>query len=349
MGRHKKIWRRKATGHWYTTEGTRKIKVADKSLSYRDAFDRFKLFHVSPTHGTITVKRLADDYLEWCKVNRAEATYVWYQSFLKPFCATLNDKLRVIDAKIHHVQKWLDSTGWNDNTKNGATRAILRCFNWGVKQGLISANPFYGIERPSRTPREVVIDDKQFTKLLTFVRPEFGDYLTFLYESGCRPQEIRLLAAEHWDGEKFVLQRRNSKGKVYPRVIYPNAKMRRLVKRLIKKYAEGPIFRNADGEPWKANAVRSRFSRLQGKMKIEGLCATSLRHSYCTNALKRGMDTTTVALLMGHRDTAMVARVYQHLAKDHAYLSRAAERATSGGIVPLVLPTGLGTLPTAIH
>ncbi len=39
----------------------------------------------------------------------------------------------------------------------------------------------------------------------------------------------------------------------------------------------------------------------------------ALRHSWATHALKRGIDPLTVALLMGHKDPSMLARVYQRL------------------------------------
>jgi integrase len=53
-----------------------------------------------------------------------------------------------------------------------------------------------------------------------------------------------------------------------------------------------------------------------------------LRHSWATRALKRGVDPLTVAILMGHADPTMLAKVYQHLAHDPDFLRRAAMRAT---------------------
>jgi integrase len=350
MGRPKKIWRRKEDGHWYTTEGNRKVKVADGKLSYRDAWDEYKALHVDYDQTTITVKFLIDEYLEWCSINRSEGTYRWYRSFLKPFSETISDSLRVKDAQVFHVQRWLDKTGWADNTKSGGVKAVLRCFNWGVTQGLIKYNPFLGIERPPRTSREEVVDDAQFAKMVTLVEPEFADYLTFLYQTGARAQEVKLVTADHWDGEKLILERKNSKGKLHRRVIYANPTVAALINRLAAKFPKGPLFRNSNGDPWNTSTVRSKFRRivkrkgktkvygLAEKMGIPGLCATTFRHSFCTNALKRGLDTTTVAQLMGHRDATMVARVYQHLAKDHEYMKAAAAKATSGGIVPLSLP-----------
>jgi integrase len=55
----------------------------------------------------------------------------------------------------------------------------------------------------------------------------------------------------------------------------------------------------------------------------------ALRHSWATNALLRGVDSLTVAILMGHRDPSMLARVYQHLSHRPDHLLAEARRACS--------------------
>ena len=55
----------------------------------------------------------------------------------------------------------------------------------------------------------------------------------------------------------------------------------------------------------------------------------ALRHSWATNALKRGIDPLTVALLMGHKDPSMLARVYQHLSHSPDHMREQARKATS--------------------
>jgi integrase len=46
----------------------------------------------------------------------------------------------------------------------------------------------------------------------------------------------------------------------------------------------------------------------------------SLRHSWATRALERGLDALTVAILMGHKDPGMLAKVYQHLSLNPRHL-----------------------------
>jgi len=54
----------------------------------------------------------------------------------------------------------------------------------------------------------------------------------------------------------------------------------------------------------------------------------ALRHSWATQALFKGVDPLTVAILMGHEDPSMLSRVYQHLALNPKHMLAEAERAT---------------------
>src|SRR5262245_6657718 len=53
----------------------------------------------------------------------------------------------------------------------------------------------------------------------------------------------------------------------------------------------------------------------------------ALRHSWATNALQKGIDPLTVAVLMGHEDPSMLSKVYQHLSLNPAHMLDQAKRA----------------------
>ena len=53
----------------------------------------------------------------------------------------------------------------------------------------------------------------------------------------------------------------------------------------------------------------------------------AMRHAYCTEALESGLDAVTVSVLMGHRDTTMISRVYSHVDQRHKHMREAANRA----------------------
>jgi site-specific recombinase XerD len=73
------------------------------------------------------------------------------------------------------------------------------------------------------------------------------------------------------------------------------------------------IFRNRFGRPWSKDAVKDRFKRLQVKLKMPGLCATVLRHSFAHQKLISGTDSLIVSKLLGHVDGRMLATRYGHL------------------------------------
>lgn len=56
-------------------------------------------------------------------------------------------------------------------------------------------------------------------------------------------------------------------------------------------------------------------------------CLYTLRHSWATHALQRGLDALTVAILMGHKDPSTLARVYQHLSHNPQHLHEQARKA----------------------
>jgi integrase len=69
--------------------------------------------------------------------------------------------------------------------------------------------------------------------------------------------------------------------------------------------------------------------RCEAKRKLTNKLATqhatryslyALRHSFATNALQKGIDSLTVAVLLGHDDPSTLARVYQHLNQNPKHL-----------------------------
>jgi integrase len=69
--------------------------------------------------------------------------------------------------------------------------------------------------------------------------------------------------------------------------------------------------------------ARSRLANQLARKHGPKYCLYHLRHSWATRALERGVDAVTVAVLMGHTDTRMLMRVYQHLSQNPTHLTNA--------------------------
>jgi integrase len=147
--------------------------------------------------------------------------------------------------------------------------AVTRPFNWAAKLGYIAASPVRGVEKPSPTKRDSRMTPADFALLLSHVQDgPFRDLLTFAYEAGCRPQEARLIEARHLKPaqQRVEIPPEEAKGKSRWRVIYLSEAAAAIVRRLAEARPSGPLFLNADGNAWKAQAVVCRFQRLLVKL-----------------------------------------------------------------------------------
>lgn len=75
---------------------------------------------------------------------------------------------------------------------------------------------------------------------------------------------------------------------------------------------------------------RSRINRLAWEHGTK-YSIYAMRHAFCTEALENGLDAVTVSVLMGHRDTTMISRVYSHVDQRHQHMRQAANRARRQG------------------
>jgi site-specific recombinase XerD len=80
--------------------------------------------------------------------------------------------------------------------------------------------------------------------------------------------------------------------------------------------------------------LREARKKLSGEIAAKAgtkYALTSIRHSFATRMLEGGCDHVTVALLMGHVDAVMLARVYSHVGERTDFLREALLRVSGGG------------------
>jgi integrase len=123
-----------------------------------------------------------------------------------------------------------------------------------------------------------------------------------------------------------------------PRVIYLTPAMVELSRQLMERYPEGPLFRGPRSKRgFTRNGVRCRFRNLRLRLPhLKGVIAYAYRHTFATDALTNGVGIAQVAELLGHTNTDMVMRHYQHLRERTEHLRQAAAKATqpSGVSIP---------------
>lgn len=203
-------------------------------------------------------------------------------------------------------------------------RAAKTCFQWCKEKGHIDVSPLADMTLPTATGRgdDVFLTKEQIRQLFEHCPEDLRDVLTTLHETGCRPQEMRLVTANQVENMCWVFAR--GKGNK-PRVVHLSARVWDICQRLALKHPEGSLFRNQDGNPWSNAAIVGRFERLSEKVGFH-VTAYSFRHTFATNALERGVDPITLAALLGHSDLKMIQRCYAHLQRRASHLQLAVEK-----------------------
>lgn len=316
MARPSKPFFRKQTKSWYCSIGGRQISLGkDRNTAFKKFYELMgEREQISKELATLY--ELSQAYLDWCEANRSPATYGFIES--------TGRRLRTAQLRIHHVVKWYEGLGVGSTTQGNAVSIVQRMLNWAVEQEYIARNPVKGMRKPKRKRRDVFFTPEQWRRIREHATGPLIDFLDFLYLTGCRPLEARLLEDRHIHSDLVIFPADESKGENEPRVIYLVPQAKAILCRLKERHTTGPLFRNSRGNPWTKDAIKCRLTRISKKVGFR-VIAYVARHSFATNALTEGgVDPISVAHLMGHRDTSMVSRVYSHLAKNPQFLRQQA-------------------------
>lgn len=324
-----KIWQRGQTGSFYATINGEQVRLGRTEEDAKERYDF--LMGVAGRQSIGRVDDLLDAFLEWAETNREKKTYDGYRDMIKSFNQSLPAGLRICDLKPFHVNRWLDNQPtWNTTTKNKSCGAVKRAFNWAVAEGYITLSPIAGMKKPPLLVRETLIPPELWRAIGKTVKDQpFRDLLMILRETGCRPYEARTVEASNVRGDTWLFSKVDSKGQKYNRLVLLTPRALRITKRLMETNPTGPLLRDTRGKPWTRNAIVCRFIRLSKKLNTP-IFAYSIRHTFCTEGLEKGVDSTSMAVLMGHRDTTMVARVYSHLTGNKKHLKAALRKAKGG-------------------
>lgn len=330
--RFPKPWFRASRNCWYITLDGKQHSLG--RVSEEEAWQKAISLKQSIETGVSAVVEseylapIIDEFLVWVSRNRSPETLGWYQYRLQRFVDTF-PRMRTDELKPIHVERWVSSYKLSVTSIRNYKRSIKACLSWGLKQGIIKKNPLQYLEVPKAQAKEKVIDEKEFKFLLSQVTDDtFKDLLWVSWETGCRPQESLRVEARHFEPENRRWVFPNSEGKTGGRVVYLTDKAFDITSKLAKQNPTGNLFLNTNGVPWTTDAVNCRFYQIKRKTG-KRYSLYLLRHSFCHRALQKGLDSLTVAVLMGHKNPSMVASTYSHLSQAPNFLIRSLNQTTS--------------------
>ena len=234
------------------------------------------------------------------------------------------------------------------------SQELFFIFDTARKNGLIEKNPAEDLEKPAGTehPRRA-ITQKEREHLLKILPtdPRFVFFALMLY-CGCRPGEavdVRYEDVTEIGGVPF-LHIRGTKTKNSDRLVpIPEE-----IKPTLLSGKTGLVAPNNAGRKHDTSSYRRMVSSLERAMNIsmgaeiyrnelithplaDDFVPYLLRHTYCTDLKKKGVDVRIAKNLMGHSNITTTANIYDH--EDADTLLLAAQQINTPKCTPKIPPT----------
>ena len=202
-------------------------------------------------------------------------------------------------------------------------------FDKAVDNQMIQFNPAKNLSLPefSRGKRRSITDQER--KHLYKVYEKDPCYLFFIImlECGLRPEEVVELLGRDIDHEKRLFHIRGTKSKNADRFVPIPANLYDVVR---KTMPNSPICENREGRKHSESSYNRMVAHLKRDMNISMGCKVyrnalvppypladdfvpyCLRHTFCTDLCKAGVDIRVAQKLMGHSNISVTADIYTH-------------------------------------
>ena len=160
----------------------------------------------------------------------------------------------------------------------------------------------------------VVLDPEEAKQLLSVKRsPVARMCATLMYSCGLRISEALKLKVSDIDGQRMVVIVRGGKGNKDRHIPLPRRTLELLRDYWRHHRPKSWLFNTLDGRPLADHSVRYylKKARRDSGLKKRVSCHT-LRHSYATNLMAKGLDVRVIQVLLGHR-SLKTTTLYLHL------------------------------------
>jgi len=291
----------------------------------------------------IHVKELAVLHLEWVVNNRAEGTFKNRQMYVLQFLDFIGDIMvsEISRIKLEQFLEHARSHSSHDGPNAGkqAMRHVKTMLLWGEELEICTLSfkkfPVISEVKPEVYP----VTEDELSALLNRVPQDFHDMLLLGLLTGLRPKELRELkqsCVRHTTfGDTYLLipkhKTSRSAREPKPRSIPLSKVGEDIIERQVKAHPQSEsIFLNGDGGAYTRQAFRNRLIRWCRRAGIRDITPYLLRHTFATMQSDGGIETTSLARLMGHTTNRTVERYVHNTFEHHQKAVAALERRIKG-------------------
>jgi len=253
--------------------------------------------------------------IAWSKFWRDQKSWKTHNHNMTTVLRHLGEDTPIRDIDTVRVDEFVDEmreNGLSNGTINRKLTALSVMLKIAEDRGYISKRP--KIDRPREGKgRILTIDDTEMGEdgLLSFfaqTEPEMRDICIVLIDTGMRTGECLWLRRENLDnGHVTLFETKNDEARTIP--------LTTRAKRVLWEYAEGKGRREYLFS-YNQDRLRRAWDRMRaafGEEDNRQLVPHTLRHSFCSRLVRKGVQFGKVQKLAGHKAIATTLR-YSHLA-----------------------------------
>lgn len=244
--------------------------------------------------------------------------YYTYRNRMKNCVLAYLGEMQIEDIKPIDCQRCINNQVGNSAYQISQTKQMMNfLFEHAIDNELISRNPARNVTKPSGTKetRRSLTNDEREAFLEAIEDPKYLPF-AFMYYCGLRPSEARDIKESdivEINGFKTLNVRGTKSVNAVRSIPIPN-NLSRLIQKSLKSK-----FRASQGYICKLNtgAMRDRWLKLRVAIKAHpDLVPYCLRHTYCTDLQRKGVDVRIAQKLMGHSTIDLTSTIYSHLDED---------------------------------
>lgn len=285
----------------------------------------------NPNRAEMRVDTLAQLYLDDRKGHISEEKYSQYKRSLQSFCEFCGAN-SLTDITPALVRRWVakQKTWKSSSTRRSNVKVILQLFNFAVEDQILPASPLVklgkklGKEQPE-AKRDFLIYSEDVKNLIAKSKPDFRPVITFLVETGRRPDEvsnIRKSEIARTESGLMISMKHHKNFAVTqePEKLYLSEALTQIVNEALADTSNKTpwLFVTSRGTPWNTARIGKRWEAACKRAGISEDCTTyAARHSFITKSLVAGVALPVVAYLVGNSISVLVKQ-YAHVCKQHS-------------------------------
>ncbi|MFC2087451.1 site-specific tyrosine recombinase/integron integrase [Bacteroidota bacterium] len=218
-----------------------------------------------------------------------------------------------IDDIVLFNRDYILKNNFSFNYQNQMISAI-KLFYKKIEEKKLDLDKLERPRRPKNLPA-VLSKDEVFRILKSTSNLKHKTILSLIYSAGLRVGEAINLKPEDIDSKRGLIHIRNAKGQK-DRYVTLSDQLLKLLRRYFRQYKPKIyLFNGQKGEKYTTSSIRKVFRNAVNRVGIKKKVRIhTLRHSFATHLLEKGVDIRYIQDMLGHQDPK-TTMIYTHISQ----------------------------------